>query len=182
YGLITYVTDLARIPVEAEKYDLILCTQVLEHVPDPRTVLKEFYRVLKEGGALWVSAPLFYTEHQVPYDFYRYTQYGFKHLLEEAGFQIERVERLEGYYGTLAYEMDMAARVLPVSAKQYGGGPVGLLAGLAAAALKPVFFLLSLLYSRLDLRYKNVSAGHCKNYAAVARKPETKASSSQITA
>jgi SAM-dependent methyltransferase len=58
YAQITYVTDLAELPVEDNRYDLILCSQVLEHLNEPSTVLRELYRVLKPGKELWLSAPL----------------------------------------------------------------------------------------------------------------------------
>jgi ubiquinone/menaquinone biosynthesis C-methylase UbiE len=41
---------LTAIPVPDSTYDLVLCTQVMEHVPDPLGVLREFHRVLKPGG------------------------------------------------------------------------------------------------------------------------------------
>src|SRR5688572_18395426 len=67
YGEITYVCDLRTIPVEDSRYNMVLCTQVLEHVPDPGAVLNELYRVLKPGGRLWLSAPLYYPEHDAPF-------------------------------------------------------------------------------------------------------------------
>ncbi len=168
---ITYVCDLKTIPVEEKRYDLVLCTQVLEHVPEPGMVLKELYRVLKPGCALWISAPLFFSEHQAPYDYFRFTQFGFRYLLEQAGFQVERIERLEGYYGTLAYQLGMAGAGLPISPGAYGGGAAGLLAAASALVLKPLFLGLALLYSRLDVRSKNTSIGMCKNYAVLAYRP-----------
>ena len=82
YGDLTYICDLVNIPVDDGRFDLIFCSQNLEHVPEPKVVLREFYRVLKPGGMLWLSAPLFYDEHETPYDYYRYTQFGFTYLLE----------------------------------------------------------------------------------------------------
>ncbi|HEB26919.1 MAG TPA: class I SAM-dependent methyltransferase [Porticoccus sp.] len=171
YVEIDYVCDLTSIPVLDERYDLIICTQVLEHVPDPQAVLLELKRTLKPGCELWISAPFFYKEHQIPYDFYRYTQFGIRNLLQLAGFQIKRFEKLEGYYATLAYQLHLAAVNLPVSWKQYGGGFLGLCVSMGVLLIKPIFFLLALMFSRLDLRSKNTTDGHCKNYAIVALKP-----------
>src|SRR5262249_46561071 len=47
-----YVCDLASIPVESDRYDLVLLSQVLEHLPDPEAVLRELRRVLKPSGRL----------------------------------------------------------------------------------------------------------------------------------
>ncbi len=170
YSRVTYICDLSSIPAKNQSYDMIICTQVLEHVREPKAVLCEFYRILKPGGELWISAPLFYKEHQVPYDYYRYTQYGFRYLLEEAGFSVRLIEPLEGFYGTLSYQLAVAAGALPVNPQKYGGGLTGFLMAAGSIFIKPLFLCLSLLLDRLDLRYKQNRVGYCKNYAAVACK------------
>jgi SAM-dependent methyltransferase len=177
YGDITYVCDLTHIPVPDEKYDLVLLTQVLEHIPEPMLVLQEIHRVLKPGGTLWLSAPLFFEEHDIPFDFYRYTQYGLKHLLETTGFNIETLTWLEGYYGTLSHQLINAYRALPLKPQDYGGGVWGIFASLAAVLLKPAFAVFSLFYGMLDVRHKYTAKGQCKNYAVVARKPARRNSS-----
>jgi SAM-dependent methyltransferase len=113
YALIDYKCDLTAIPVPDSTYDLVLCTQVLEHVPDPLAVLREFHRVLKPGGQAWLTAPLFFAEHEKPYDFHRFTQFAWRRMAVEAGFTIKEITWLEGYYGTLAYQARMAAQSLP---------------------------------------------------------------------
>lgn len=170
YGEITYVCDLTNIPVEDSRYDLVLLTQVLEHVPEPQDILREMHRVLKPGGELWVSAPLFFAEHEIPYDFYRYTQFGLGHLLRSAGFIPKRIEWLEGYYGTWAYQLETASIALPLHPKHYGGGLVGSISAVMVLLVKPLFLLLSVVFSRLDVRQKHTASGQCKNYAAVAVK------------
>jgi len=170
YAEITYICDLASLPVDNNRYDLIFCSQTLEHVPNPQQVLQEFHRVLKPGCQLWLSAPLFYEEHQVPYDFYRYTQYGFKYLLESTGFTVSKIEWLEGYYGTLSYQLKMAALSLPKNPKHYGGGLIGIASASTIMLLKPLLAMLSIFFARLDIHYKCVSAGQCKNYTIVAIK------------
>lgn len=97
YKHIDYVCRLHEIPVEDNTFDNILCTQTLEHVPNPKEVIGELYRVLKPGGKLFLTAPLFHQEHQTPYDFYRYTQYGLRYLLEENGFEVKSIEHGGGF-------------------------------------------------------------------------------------
>lgn len=62
-------------------FDLVLCTQVLEHVQNPQRVLDECYRVLKPGGLLIATAPSIFPEHGYPGDFWRFMPDGFRYLL-----------------------------------------------------------------------------------------------------
>lgn len=94
--------SLEAIPVADGSFDAALSTQVLEHVPDPARVLCELYRVLSPGSSLCLTAPLVWQLHEEPYDFYRYTSYGLRALLERAGFQVAAVEARSGYFATLA--------------------------------------------------------------------------------
>ena len=165
-----YVCDLADIPVEDARFDHVLLTQVLEHIPEPRLVLAELHRVLKPGGTLWLTAPLFYAEHEKPYDFYRYTQFGLRHLLEAAGFTVRQVEWMEGYLGTLSYQMRLMSRALPSTRGDYGGGVSGLALALLAKAARRAGPRLADGLARLDLRFKFTGRGLPKNYQVVATK------------
>lgn len=171
YAHMDYVCSLEHIPVEDDRFDLVLLTQVLEHLPDPQAVLTELHRVLRPEACIWLSAPLSYAEHETPYDFYRYTQYGLRHQLESAGFSLESLEWLEGYHGTLSYQLEMASRWIPLSPKHYGGGLVGAAMAAVMAGVRPLFFLVSLLLARIDMRARYTLRGHPKNYAVIARKP-----------
>jgi SAM-dependent methyltransferase len=169
YGHLTYICDLAHVPAEDGRFDLVLLTQVLEHLPDPLGVLRELRRLLKRGGRLWLTCPLYYPEHEQPFDYYRYTQFGLRHLLTEAGFQIEEVTWLEGFAGTASFQLGQLGRQLPVSPSAYGGGPSGLGTAVAVWASRPLLRSLALLLARADRGYRHVSSGHCKNYQVVAR-------------
>jgi SAM-dependent methyltransferase len=165
-----YVCDLSAIPVEDGRFDHVLLTQVLEHLPEPGRVLAELHRVLAPGGRLWLTAPLFYAEHQAPYDFYRYTQYGMRHVLETAGFEVVSLEWMEGYLGTLSYQVRVMSKVLPTRPRDYGGGPRGTAVALGARTAKRLGGPAADLLARLDVRFKFVDRGMPKNYQVVARK------------
>jgi SAM-dependent methyltransferase len=78
--------DVKRIPLDDCSIDAVLSTSSLEHFEHPDEFAKEAYRILKTGGRLFINAPFAYEEHEIPYDFQRYTRYGMKRLYEKAGF------------------------------------------------------------------------------------------------
>ena len=87
YGQINYVCDASHIPVPDGTFDVVLCTEMLEHVPEPGRVITEFARILKSGGKLILTAPLGSGIHQEPYHYYGgYTPYWYEKFLPENGF------------------------------------------------------------------------------------------------
>lgn len=87
YGKIDYLCDAASIPAPDGYFDAILCTEMLEHVPDPINVVTEIGRLLRSGGILMLTAPLGSGIHQEPYHFYGgYTPYWYYKFLGAAGF------------------------------------------------------------------------------------------------
>jgi SAM-dependent methyltransferase len=73
------------LPFEDASFDAVLCTEVLEHVAEPERVLAEISRVLKAGGCVILTTPLYWPLHEEPYDFFRFTPYGLRHLLTKVG-------------------------------------------------------------------------------------------------
>ena len=170
YAESTYVCDLTEIPTEDGRFDFILFNQVLEHLSEPKLALAELHRVLKPGGKMLYTGPLFYEEHEKPYDFYRYTQFGLRYLFGETGFEIERLDWLEGYLGTAAYQLTGLARFLPSRSAELGGGLLG--HGLAGVMLSArlVFGACAMGLHRLEMRAKFTDRGYPKNYLIIAAK------------
>jgi len=63
--------------------DVVLCTQVLEHIPEPVAVVAEIRRVLKPGGRLLLSVPSIFPQHGSPGDYWRYMPQGLKWVLRD---------------------------------------------------------------------------------------------------
>lgn len=170
YGTLTHVCDIRAIPVEEGRYDAVLCSQVLAHIPEPVAALREMRRVLRPGGVLWLTAPLFFQENEPPYDFFRFTQHGLRHLMKESGLEEVRLEWLEGYAGTVSYQLGMAVRGLPRGPGGLGGGVLGVVASVGVWMSLPMMAGLSWLLARADVKRKVVGRGMCKNYVLVARR------------
>jgi len=97
YGDIDYVCDLTAIPVPPGSFEAVLCTEVLEHHPEPIAVVKELGRVLVPGGQLILTAPLGSGIHQEPYHYYGgYTPWWYERFLKEAGFEDITIAPNEG--------------------------------------------------------------------------------------
>jgi len=105
YGNIDIISAIASIPVSSESFDLIICTEVLEHVPEPILAVREFGRILRPGGVLLASAPLQSGLHQEPYHFYGgYTPYWYRKFLPEAGFSDIEIKPVGGLLRTYGAE------------------------------------------------------------------------------
>jgi SAM-dependent methyltransferase len=84
---VTIVADIQNCPnVPDNTYDVIVCTQVLEHVANPFRAAAELRRILKPGGQLLLTVPAAYPYHAVPHDYWRYTRDSLQ-LLFGDGFQ-----------------------------------------------------------------------------------------------
>jgi SAM-dependent methyltransferase len=88
------------VPVEDGAFDIVLSTQVLEHVEDPALYLAECQRVLRPGGQLLLSTHGLMVYHPDPDDYWRWTCAGLQRAVTAAGFRIARFEGIMGLAAT----------------------------------------------------------------------------------
>lgn len=93
--------DAAKLPMADKCVDTILCTEVMEHIHDPESAVREFARILRPGGTLITTAPFVYPIHD-KYDFFRYSPDGLAAIMTRHGLTIESVKPLSGTAVTLA--------------------------------------------------------------------------------
>ncbi|GAB4203773.1 MAG: class I SAM-dependent methyltransferase [Sandaracinaceae bacterium] len=106
YAPIDIVSDIAAIPVPDGSFDAVLCTEVLEHVPDPVRVIHELARILRSGGKLILTAPFASYTHIAPY-FYAtgFSRYWYEHHLAAAGLTIDELTSNGDWYDVLQQEV-----------------------------------------------------------------------------
>lgn len=77
------------LPFAHDSVDVALCTEVLEHLPDPLRCVEEIYRILKPGAKVYLTAPMTWQLHYVPHDYFRFTCYGLQELCRRSGLEVE---------------------------------------------------------------------------------------------
>jgi len=108
------ISSALEVPFSSDTFDTVVSTEVLEHVPDPARALREMHRILKPGGHLILSTPMYWPRHEAPYDFFRYPYDGMLHLLEQSQFELVKMYNRGRSYAFLGQVLQT---IHPVSAK-----------------------------------------------------------------
>ena len=166
-GLIDAFGDANEIPFADASFDSCLSTEVLEHVTDPVSVAREIRRVLRPGGRLLLTVPFAGELHQIPYDFRRFTIFGIRRVLEEAGFEVERV-RPRGNFPLVA-GLVTSHTIYRLGAREIRPDGSVSLFWWSIPVVFPAVAAVQLLASLFGGFSKD--AGYCVGYAVVARRP-----------
>jgi SAM-dependent methyltransferase len=85
--------DGSVFPFADAEFDSVVINEVFEHVFDPDAFLSEVRRVIKPGGALLMTVPFVWDEHEPPRDFARYSSFGISAILRKHGFRVETLRK-----------------------------------------------------------------------------------------
>ncbi|MDB3916509.1 methyltransferase domain-containing protein [Alphaproteobacteria bacterium] len=90
------IADLSHCPtVEDNSYDLVFCTEVLEHTATPQFCVDTLYRILRPNGTLIVTTPFNFRIHNPLPDFWRFTEHGLRLMFNNSGFQKIEISGVE---------------------------------------------------------------------------------------
>lgn len=156
------VADGAGLPFRSGSFDSVLCTQVLEHVPDPLAVVKEIARVLRPGGVALITTPLNSGIHLAPHDYSRLTEFGLRHLSELAGLKVEALEERGGRIASAAQAVLLVFEVDRMPSRHLG-------AALMRRAIRLLCFAIERWALPLDRRFRK--EGNPLGYLLLAGKP-----------
>jgi SAM-dependent methyltransferase len=160
-------------PVADASVDVVLCTEALEHVPEPAVFLAESVRCLRPGGCLLLTVPFAARWHYIPHDYWRFTPSGLQRLLARAGFDRIAIFARGNALTVACYKV--MALLLPLLMPQRKS-PFIRLPMLACGALALPFVLALGAIGTLSLKVTK-GGDDCLGYTAVARKgplgPET---------
>ncbi len=99
------VSDITAIPLPNESIDAIMCTEVLEHIPNPVAAIEEFSRLIKPDGYLLITAPFASLTHFAPYHFATgLSRFFYEKHLSEKGFEIIDIQFNGNFFEFLAQE------------------------------------------------------------------------------
>jgi len=98
-------------PIKKDKFDYIICFNVLEHIYNYKNVIQESYRILKKDGVFIGSTPFLINYHPDPNDYFRYTHYALVKLFEENGFMCQEMRCLG--FGPFSVALSQLILLLP---------------------------------------------------------------------
>jgi len=113
------VADASKLPFKDQAVSLVVSMDVLQHIPDPLSVLNEIYRVLSPGGLLIISFPFLYGECDAA-DYRRWSIAGMESDLNQRGFEVLNTKRRGGLFFSAASGLHLAAQlVIPGGRKSW---------------------------------------------------------------
>lgn len=90
-GTVDVIAPLWSVPLPDESADVIVATEVLEHVADTTGAFAELARLVTKGGSIVITTPFAYPLHETPHDYVRLTPEGLAWLAQRHGLTV--VER-----------------------------------------------------------------------------------------
>lgn len=105
------------LPINDQKFDTIILSDVLEHIAEPGKLWKEMERILRPRGYLILNVPFFYKIHEAPHDYFRYTEFALRRFAKENGLKVVILIPMGGIPEILADLLAKTFYKLPLAGK-----------------------------------------------------------------
>jgi SAM-dependent methyltransferase len=92
-GTVDIVASASCVPLPNGSFDVIVCTEVVEHVSDTLSVFQEFFRLLAPKGYVILTTPFSYPLHEIPCDFVRLTPFQIEKLAHQSALDVVAMVR-----------------------------------------------------------------------------------------
>lgn len=110
--------DLSRpLPINSNQFDTIILSDVLEHIPEPKFLMSELFRILKPKGILFLNVPFYYCIHEAPHDYFRYTKHALEYFLEENDFESLEITPIGGSVEVISDILSKHLQFIPMLGK-----------------------------------------------------------------
>ncbi|HET8775538.1 MAG TPA: methyltransferase domain-containing protein [Thermoanaerobaculia bacterium] len=101
-GTVEVIAPLWQVPLPDASADVIVVTEVLEHVAETDAAFTELARLLRKGGAILITTPFAYPLHELPHDYVRLTTAAIARLAERNGLRVAEAHALGNEIEVLA--------------------------------------------------------------------------------
>lgn len=170
YDGIDIVADLNEPwPMKDASVDVVVASNVFEHMPDTQWCLEECRRILKPGGRFLVAVPFLLGVHQAPYDFVRHTHFSWNRMLDRAGFDVESMDA-SGTIADVITTLRSKMFQYLYEAKPCSSDTVNRLWVLGAKIMHRFIKMGSWIFNALFYRFAPKRLGFCLGYQFVAKK------------
>lgn len=100
------ICDICSVPEADGSFDAVMCIEVLEHLPDPISAIREFSRLIRSGGYLVMSAPFASLTHFAPYHYYSgFNTYFYTKYLGDNDFTDIEISHNGNFFESIAQEL-----------------------------------------------------------------------------
>lgn len=132
-----FIDENQYVNTKDQTFSCVVISEVLEHLYKPHEALQEINRLLCSNGYVIGTVPFFMWEHEIPYDFHRYTYFGLKRMFEDNGFEIIKLDYVGDIVGVFTYNF---SKLIGVFIKPF-------------RKIKPLYFVLKTIISIPSLLY-----------------------------
>ena len=109
------IQDISEtLPFKSQSFDLVILSEVLEHLQDPLKVIDNIKLILKKDGVLYMSTPFAFPIHGKPNDFFRYTEYFYKECLKKVGLECQCIYISNSIITTPILSIMQVINLLPI--------------------------------------------------------------------